>query len=165
VAIVHIVVLSAAFVLLLGAPCAFNAVVRRADERPLGAVRPRRLDEPAIRRSWSERCRQDAQGLRDLDRAMCSADPIPALDALNRPRSIKELELDLRRLERQRRIGPTRESLRWLAKVEQAYDDGLCEACRCLGVTEHLQPLAGMDRALERFRVECQLAEAGLNLR
>ena len=163
-AIVHIVVLSTAFVLLLGAPRAFLAAARRADERRLDAARPRVLDEPAVRRSWSQRCRQDGQGLRDLDRAMRSVDPIPSLNAMTKP-SIEQLEIDLRRLDRQRRVGPTRQSLRWLAEVEQAYDDRLCLACRCLGVTEHLQPLEGMDRDLERVRVEDQLEAAGLTLR
>ncbi len=160
----HIVVLSAAFMLLLGVPCAFTAAARRAHERLTDAARPRVLDEPAVRRSWAERCRQDGQGLRDLDRAMRSIDPVPPLDVLNQP-SIEQIEVDLRRLDRQRRVGPTRQSLRWLAEVERAYDDRLCLACRCLGVTEYLQPLAGMDRQLERVRVESRLAEVGLNLR
>ncbi|MET0418241.1 MAG: hypothetical protein ABW022_19690 [Actinoplanes sp.] len=161
-AIVHIVVLSAALALLLGVPCAFTAAVRRVDERRVNPVRP--LDEPAVRRSWSERCRQDGQGLRELDRAMRTVDPIPALDALNLP-SIEQIEVDLRRLDRQRRIGPTGKSLRWLAEVQRAYDDRLCLACLRLGLSEHLRPLEGMDREIERIRVEGQLEAAGLTLR
>ena len=50
------------------------------------------------------------------------------------------------------------ESQRWLAAVIAAYDERLRLACRRLGLVEHLQPLAGIDRDIERVRVEGLLA-------
>lgn len=149
-AIAHIVVLSAALVTLLGVPCAVTAA--------------RRVDDLALRRSWSRLCRQDDEALRDLDRALRVTDPLPGLaDRLHPP--IEQIAHDLRRLDHQRRSGPTLESERWLAEVQRAYDDRLCLACRCLGLAEHLEPLRGMDRDIERVRVEGELQAAGLALR
>ena len=98
-----------------------------------------------------------ARGLRDVDRRLAE------LDA--RPLAIEQLAFDLRRLDRQRRSGPTRYSEVWLAAVLRAYDIRLQMACRSLGVAEHLQPLNGVDREIERVRVEDELAAAGLILR
>jgi hypothetical protein len=105
---------------------------------------------------------EETQALHALDRAMqtcgemVNQPPAPALD---------EIVSDLRRLDRQRRSGPTLESERWLAAVVRAYDDRLGLACRCVGVSEHLEPLEGMDREIERVRVEGALQEAGVALR
>jgi hypothetical protein len=141
VAIVHIVVLSSALVTLFAV-----TAVRRADDQ----VR---------RRSWSRRCPEEIRALRDLDRALRSTDPAPATDA-----SIDQLADDLRRLYRQRRADPDHQSQLWLEMVDRAYDERLCLACRCLGLAEYLEPLQGMDRDLERVRVENELQAAGLTL-
>ncbi len=95
---------------------------------------------------------------------MRTSDPLPVMAELNPP-SIEQIAQDLRRLDRQRRVGPTRISQRWLAEVQRAYDERLCLACRCLGLTEHLDPLEGIDRDIERVRVEGQLEAAGLRVR
>jgi hypothetical protein len=182
VATAHIAVLFVALVTLLGARRVFAA--RRSGDGgqgksgvpaghldgtdvPVGChgecgVPVGRLDEPAVRRAWSQRCRQEAEALRDLDRALRSTDP-----ALVEPHPppIEQLAFDLRRLGRQRRAGPTRESHRWLAEVQRAYDLRLRLACRYLGVTEHLEGLVGIDRDIERIRIEHQLEAAGLALR
>jgi len=78
---------------------------------------------------------------------------------------IEQLAFDLRRLDRQRRSGPMRSSEVGLAAVLQAYDARLQLACQCLGVAEHLQPLQGVDREIERVRLEVQLEAAGLSFR
>ncbi|MEU4238816.1 hypothetical protein [Actinoplanes sp. NPDC026619] len=149
-AIAHIVVLTAALLTLLCLPCVVAAVVC--------------ADELAMRRMWTRTGRQEIRALRRLDREMRAADPVPSLAVLDNP-SIEQIAFDLRRLAQQRRSGPTRHSEKWLAAVQRAYDDRLCLACHCLGVAEHLGPLQGMDRDLERMRMEHDLQAAGLALR
>jgi hypothetical protein len=153
VGLTHVAVLGAAIVTLLALPRAVFALGRPNLGRPnLG------------RRDWAHRPLEETQALHALDRAMQTCGevmnqnqpPAPALD---------EIASDLRRLDRQRRGGPTLESERWLAAVVQAYDDRLCLACRCVGVSEHLEPLGGMDREIERVRVEGALQAAGVALR
>jgi hypothetical protein len=150
VAIAHIVVLSAALLTLLCLPCVVAAVVC--------------ADEMVLRRCWTRHGRQEMRALRRLDRALASDDPVPCLVEPGAP-SIEQIAYDLRRLAHQCSNGPTRQSEQWLAAVQRAYDRRLSLACRCLGVTEHLEPLAGMDRDLERLRVESELQAAGLALR
>jgi hypothetical protein len=150
VVLAHIVVLSAALLTLLCLPCAVAAVVC--------------ADELALPRAWTRRGRREVRALHRLDRALKNIDPVPALAVRDAP-PIEQIAYDLRRLDRQRRTGPTLESEKWLGAVLRAYDDRLCLACRCLGLTEHLQPLEGMDRDIERVRVEGQLQAAGLALR
>lgn len=82
---------------------------------------------------------------------------------LRRP-TIEWVAADLRRLDRQRH-GLARESEVWHAAVLKAYDNRLGLASRCLGVTEHLEQLQGVDRELERLRIEGELEAAGLQLR
>jgi hypothetical protein len=147
VALAHIIVLISALVTLLGVPCAVTAA-RRADE------------VLARRRSWSRHCSAETQALRELDHALCNADPVPGPAP-----SIDQITHDLRRLDRQRRTGPTRESELWLADVQRAYDERLCLACECLGFAVHLGPLEGIDRELERVRVEDELQAAGVIIR
>ncbi|BBH65774.1 hypothetical protein ACTI_24590 [Actinoplanes sp. OR16] len=144
-AIAHIAVLSAALSALLMLPCAAAAVLD-PEARGLRRLITRRRDDRSLRR---------------LDRTLQVRDPAT-------PRgvpSIEQLAYDLRRLDRQRRSGPTRCSEVWLAAVMSAYDARLQLACRRLGVPEHLQPLEGVDRELERLRVEHQLQAAGLSFR
>jgi hypothetical protein len=49
--------------------------------------------------------------------------------------------------------------------VLRAYDEWLRLACRALGVPEYLQPLEGLDRDVERIRVEVELQANGVALR
>jgi len=144
------VVLSAALLTLLCLPCVVAAAVC--------------ADELVLRRFWTRRGRRDVRALRRLDRALRSDAPVPSLVTLDMP-SIEQIAYDLRRLDQQRRGGPTQQSEKWRAAVLRAYDQRLCLACRCLGLAEHLEPLEGMDRELERLRVESELQAAGLALR
>jgi hypothetical protein len=141
----------AAVVALFALPCALIAL-RAADEVALR------------RREWARRPLEETQALHELDRAMQHREGPPLLDDAP-AQAIDDIARDLRRLDRQRRGGPTLESERWLEAVLQAYDDGLCRACRCVGVPEHLEPLEGMDREIERVRVEGALEAAGVTLR
>jgi hypothetical protein len=150
VGLTHVAVLGAAVVTLLALPCAV-IVLRGADEM---AQR---------RRYWARRPVEETQALHALDRAMQTCGE--TMNMVPQPPPLNEIVGDLRRLDRQRRGGPTLESERWLAAVVQAYDDRLCLACRCLGVSEHLEPLEGMDREIERVRVEGALQAAGVALR
>jgi hypothetical protein len=149
VALAHIVVLSSALVTLLGIPCAVTAV--------------RRADDLARRRLWARRCEADNRALRDLDRALQGVDPSEIIAALRGP-SIDQIENDLRRLNHVRRTSQAVESRSWRDAVDRAYDLRLCLACECLGLAAHLGPLDGMDRELERLRVEEELRAAGLTL-
>jgi hypothetical protein len=145
----HVAVLGAAVTTLLALPCALAALMR--------------ADEAAMRRAWSRRPAEETQALHALDRAM-QAGNCPGLDDAPAP-ALDEIAKELRRLDRQRKDGPACESQLWLAAVQRAYDDRLCVACRCVGVSEHLQPLVGIDREIERVRVEGELQAAGVALR
>ena len=122
-----------------------------------------RRDELRRRRAWAE-CPAQARALVRLERTIRGTDPAAALARLAPP-PIEWLARDLRRLDRQRRGGVTIESELWLAAVLRAYDERLCLACECLGVSENLRPLDGLDREIERVRVEGALEAAGLQLR
>jgi hypothetical protein len=90
------------------------------------------------------------------------------MDRLTRERRlppVEQIAAELRRLNHQRYHGLSRESEKWSAAVATAYDAWLLAACRRLNITEHLTTLAGMDRDIERLRVEGQLETAGLVLR
>jgi hypothetical protein len=150
VATSHTVVLTAALLALLCLPCVVAAVVCS--------------DELVLRRCWTRRGRRDLRALRRLDRALRSDAPVPSQATMDLP-SIEQIAYDLRRLDQQRRGGPSQHSEKWRAAVLRAYDQRLCLACRCLGLTEHLEPLEGLDRDLERLRVESELEAAGLALR
>ncbi len=151
VAIAHIVVLTAALLTLACLPCVVAAVVC--------------ADDPVRHRWWTRRGRRDLRALRRLDRALRKdASPLATADTLDKP-SIEQIAYDLRRLDHQRRAGPTQQSEKWQDAVLRAYDQRLCLACQALGLKEHLEPLEGMDRELERLRVESELQAAGLALR
>jgi hypothetical protein len=141
----------AAVMTLLGLRCAV-AVVRIADETTMR------------RRDWCRRPMPETQALHELDQALGERDGVAVLDEAPAP-AIDELAQELRRLDRQRRGGPTLESAQWLAAVQRAYDERLCLACRCVGVDEHLTRLEGLDREIERVRVEGALQAAGVPLR
>lgn len=53
----------------------------------------------------------------------------------------------------------------WRDAILGAYDEQLRMASRYLGVVEYLSELHGVDRDLERLRVEGELQAAGLYLR
>ncbi|MFI7602722.1 hypothetical protein [Actinoplanes sp. NPDC049681] len=148
-AITHIAVLAMALVALLCLPCAVAVLVC--------------TDAVAARRPWARARRREHRALRCLDRRLSSADPFvrPPVPGPG----IEELAADLRRLARQRSSGPTLESAAWLNAVVRAYDHRLVVASEALGVRHHLAGLDGMDRDLERIRVEEELRAAGLRLR
>jgi hypothetical protein len=149
VAITHIAVLATALVALLCLPCAVAVVVC--------------ADQVVARRFWTRRGREELQALRCLERELSTGEL--ELRLPDRQLTIDELVADLRRLDRQRRSGPTTGSVLWLAAVLRAYDQRLAMVSRLLGLTEHLAQLDGMDRDIERVRVEGLLHAAGLRLR
>ncbi|TDC79186.1 hypothetical protein E1193_19485 [Micromonospora sp. KC606] len=87
------------------------------------------------------------------------------LARLDRPdrQPFERVAADLRRLAGHRLAAGGR-SVVWHSSVIDAYDDRLRAACRALGIGEHLGELTGVDREIERVRVEGLLARAGLVL-
>ncbi|MEH1098124.1 hypothetical protein [Micromonospora sp. CPCC 205561] len=115
---------------------------------------------------WRER-RQERRTIARLNRAVGAEAlardvDLAELDRADR-RPLEELAADLRRL-RVQRVGPDGRRSVWHGTVLQAYDDRLRAACRALGIAEHLGELEGVDRELERVRVEGVLHAAGLTL-
>ncbi|HEY0696179.1 MAG TPA: hypothetical protein VGD43_00035 [Micromonospora sp.] len=96
------------------------------------------------------------------DLATAPTADLSALDHPDRP-AIEQIAADLRRLGRQRLSARNRSGV-WSSAVLQAYDERLRQACRCLGVPEHLADLDGVDLEIERVRVEGELQKAGLVL-
>jgi len=148
VAITHVIVLALALVGALCLPCLLAVLVF--------------ADEDAGR--WT--ARRTVRALRRLDRRLNNDAPVPTPRAqITMGPSIEQIAADLRRLDRQRNGGITTESVAWLAAVLRAYDDRLRLAADRLGVTQHLDQVDGIDRDIERVRVEGALQEAGLILR
>ncbi|MCA2214510.1 hypothetical protein [Jidongwangia harbinensis] len=147
-AIPHVLVLAAALVALLCLPCAVAVLICS--------------DDLAVRRAWSRRGRAELVALHCLDRELrgprVTADPTGTLP-------FEQVAADLRRLDHQRHTGPTTSSERWAQAVLLAYDERLKLACRYLDVNQHLATVNGLDRDLERVRVESALERAGLELR
>ncbi|MFI9643301.1 hypothetical protein ACIG87_25165 [Micromonospora sp. NPDC051925] len=115
---------------------------------------------------WRERHRE-RRTIARLDRAI-EADALTRdvdLTELDRPdrRPLELLAAELRRLGRHR-LAASGRSVVWHSSVIEAYDDRLRAACRALGIPEHLAELTGVDREIERVRVEGLLAGAGLGL-
>jgi hypothetical protein len=179
VSISHVVVLAGTLLALLALPCVLILMVRyrraeplrrvdRTDPRPGGdgaGERSRGRAERQIRRAWSRGNRADWRALRRLDRTINQP---PAVDRLRMERRlppVEQIAAELRRLNHQRHHGLSTESEKWSAAVATAYDVWLLAACRRLNITEHLTTLVGIDRDLERLRVESQLETAGLVLR
>ena len=151
-AISHVVVLTGALLTLLSLPCALAVIVNS--------------NGAAAKRAWVRRSRSDRRALRILDRKLGQAPCVEQLAASDeRQPAIEQIAAELRRLDRQRRGGPTTESETWSAAVARAYDEWLRAACRRLDVTEHLSTLEGVDRDIERVRIEGELQTAGLILR
>ncbi|MFU8870944.1 hypothetical protein [Micromonospora sp. SL4-19] len=125
------------------------------------------LDRVACRwAEWREQ-RRERRTIERLDRAV-------EVDALTRDidlteldredrRPLEQLATDLRRLGGHRLAAADR-SVVWHGAVISAYDERLRAACQALGVTEHLAELDGVDREIERVRVEGLLHAAGLTL-
>jgi hypothetical protein len=106
--------------------------------------------------------RRQARLLRRLDRRLSGDFVLPqSRTAL----CIQQIAAELRRLDRQRRSGPTQGSDRWLTDVVRAYDEWLRLGCRCLGMPEDLDGRQGPARDQERTRIETALESAGLALR
>lgn len=124
-------------------------------------VRPAQLSVAPWRPS-----RRQRRLLEELDRALGTAEP-PLAGATGTPGwhrpGIERIAADLRRLNRQRRGVATR-SVMWRKAILSAYDEQLRMASRCLGVVEYLDELSGVDRDIERLRVEGELQAAGLYL-
>ncbi len=115
---------------------------------------------------WRER-RRERRTIAGLDQAV-GADALTRgidlteFDRVGR-RSLQEIAADLH-LFAGHRISPGGRAMIWHAGILDAYDEHLRAACRCLGLTEHLGELAGVDRQIERVRVEGTLHAAGLTL-
>jgi hypothetical protein len=121
--------------------------------------------ERLVRRAWSGRNRVDRRALARLNRTINQPSFADRLTAQHRLPPVEQIAAELRRLNRQRYHGPSTESEKWSAAVATAYDRWLLAACRRLDISEHLTTLAGVDREIERIRVEGQLETAGLVLR
>jgi hypothetical protein len=148
------VVLTTAFAALLCLPCAVFVAIRS--------------EHTTIRRVRVRRSRAELAALRRLDQGLRDLMPAPirsALPSTSALPSIEQATAELRRLDRQRRTGPTSGSEMWLAAVLRAYDQWLQVACWRLGVTQQLSALDGIDRDFERLRVESELTAAGLQVR
>lgn len=113
-----------------------------------------------FRAQWSLRGRRESKALRRLDLAL--RNPSATTPPLTAVPSIEQLAYDLRRLDRQRRSQTVAQSERWSAAIMRAYDQRLTLACVALGLPEHLDALQGMDRDIERLRVETALRESGM---
>jgi hypothetical protein len=156
-AVFHAFVLLATLMALLMLPCVLATLIF--------------ADEVSARLSWSVsrrwRTRRERRELNRLDRALEGTmagqrDALAALEHDGRP-SIEQVAADLRRLGRLR-LGVATTSPVWHAAIPRAYDDRLREACRYLGVPEHLELLGGTDLEIERVRVEGVLVANGLVL-
>ncbi|MEO3776633.1 hypothetical protein ABGB16_07235 [Micromonospora sp. B11E3] len=115
---------------------------------------------------WRER-RRERRTIARLDRAV-EADALARdvdLSEFDRPgrRSLQQIAADLRRFAGHR-VNQGGRAVIWHPAVLDAYDRHLRAACRCLGLVEHLGELEGVDREIERVRVEGLLDEAGLTL-
>jgi alpha-beta hydrolase superfamily lysophospholipase len=115
---------------------------------------------------WRAR-RRERRTIARLDRAVEAHTLTRDIDLaeFDRPdrRPLDQIAADLWRL-RAYRLGRGGRPTVWPLLLIQAYDDRLRLACRCLGVTEHLAELEGVDREIERIRVEGALHAAGLPL-
>ncbi|SCE79879.1 hypothetical protein [Micromonospora mirobrigensis] len=149
--------LTLAFVAVACLPAAFAALFC-ADEI---------IDRVACR--WAEwrEGRRERRTIARLDRAL-EADSLTRdidLTEFDRDgrRPLEQVAADLRRLGGHRRAATGR-SVVWHGAVIEAYDERLRAACQALGIPEHLADLDGVDREIERLRVEGLLHAAGLTL-
>lgn len=141
----HELALAGALLALLCLPCAVALLVRVEHQL-------------AARRSW----RLDAttrELLRRLDLRLRTR-PAAALEPATGP-GADQVAAELRRLQHLRLHGPATRSETWLAAVNDAYDRWLCHGCHLLGVDQELMRLDGLDRELERARIEEILRDKG----
>ncbi|MCP3783545.1 hypothetical protein NLX85_09225 [Micromonospora sp. A3M-1-15] len=115
---------------------------------------------------WREH-RRERRTIARLDRAIEAESltrdiDLTEFDRENR-RPLEQLAVDLRRLGGHRLAASDR-SVVWHGAVIDAYDERLRAACGALGIAEHLTELDGVDREIERVRVEGLLHAAGLTL-
>ncbi|HET6532011.1 MAG TPA: hypothetical protein VFH03_15580 [Actinoplanes sp.] len=140
----HGVVLTTAVAALACLPFVVAVVMRSPDIR--------------VRRAWVRRSRAHRPLLRAVDRGDIDTAPLAVLPPL------EQVAAELHRLARERNTGTTYGSKRWLTARATAYDEWLQVACRHLDVRHHLPTLDGLDRDLERLRIEAELNAAGLRL-
>ena len=133
----RVLVAAVAFLALAGLPCLLAVVV---------------VADIAFEHGW--------RALRAVRHRSARARP-PVLPAPRLP--IEHIAADLRRLSRAR-VGVASRSGVWFVAVQRAYDDRLRLACQALEVPEYLDRLDGIDREIERLRVEGELQAAGLVL-
>lgn len=125
------------------------------------------LDRFACRwAQWRSRQRE-RRTIACLDRAV-EADALTRnidLSRLDRPdrQPLEQLATELRRL-RGHRVGGYERSTVWHEAALATYDSRLRLACAALGITQHLDELTGVDREIERVRVEGLLHQGGLIL-
>jgi hypothetical protein len=100
----------------------------------------------------------------NLTARLQEAIPQPPPTAAPESPPFERIAADLRRLGSDR-LGIGQRNELWHSAVERAYDVKLHEACRALGIVEHLEGLTGMDREIERLRIEGELIAAGVRLR
>mgnify|MGYP004491260211 CR=1 FL=1 len=150
----HIVVLSTVIV---GAVCLPSLLVVVC----LDTLAARRAD--ASRRAPGPVVSREEAALRSLDERVGAPGWRPVF-AHGEP-GMQQVNADLLRLGRQRVGGLSRESSRWQAAVLRAYDDRLRLASDAIGLNHRLSGLDGLDRELERVRVEGELQAAGIRLR
>ncbi|HET8659833.1 MAG TPA: hypothetical protein VFM55_12640 [Micromonosporaceae bacterium] len=150
-AVVRVLVVAAALLALASLPCVVAMSIVHADEllERVGGLAQRCL----------RRCRALLVDYRVLHERVVEP-PVPATPA---GPPIEQIAADLRRLGRQRTGIATRSPV-WFAAVQRAYEERLVQACRSLGVVQHLDELTGLDREIERVRVEGELQAAGLVL-
>jgi len=147
VAVVHALTIVVALVLLASLPCLIALAITSADEYIGLAWR-------GVRRALRA-CRRWLAARPGFGWLVVPEPPAP----IGPP--IQQIAADLRRLQRQRLEIATRSTV-WFAAVQRAYDERLCMACRCLDIEQHLDSLEGIDREIERIRLEGELAAAGL---
>ncbi|SCG58744.1 hypothetical protein GA0070213_106103 [Micromonospora humi] len=115
---------------------------------------------------WRER-RREGRTIARLDRAIEAEALTRDIDLTEFEREgrrpLEQLAVDLRRLGGHRLAAADR-SVVWHGAVIEAYDERLRAACHALGIAEHLTELDGVDREIERVRVEGLLHAAGLTL-
>lgn len=89
----------------------------------------------------------------------------PRPDPLATP-PVEQIAADLRRVHRLLMRMPEGASYARRRGAEQAYEDLLAAACRAVGIEHQLGGLPdGLDRDIERLRVEAALQQAGLVIR